>query len=301
VIEWVRHHRAHHRYVDTDKDPKNAKRGFFYSHMGWLITYTPQEWGPVDITDVKHDKVAQWQQRYYIPLVLAWGFLLPATLAHLITEDFSGGFLYCGCWRTLIGLHTTFLVNSVAHRTGDQPYTTNITARDNYWLGLFTGGESYHNFHHRFPSDYRNGVRRSALDITKWFLWLCEKLGLAKDLIRASDKEIERALNRDQADTSVDQSDWNHCNIVMSWSDYEERARTGGCLVCISGRVCDITDFMYSHPGGQNTLQQAIGTDGTALFNSIDHSPYANRLLYSMQIAAIDANSMEGSLSLKNK
>ena len=87
----------------------------------------------------------------------------------------------------------TFSVNSFAHMLGTQPYSRKNSARDSWITAILTLGEGYHNFHHRFQSDYRNGVRWFHLDPTKWFVWTMSKVGVTSDLKRAPRRAIERA------------------------------------------------------------------------------------------------------------
>jgi stearoyl-CoA desaturase (delta-9 desaturase) len=97
------------------------------------------------------------------------------------------------CLRIVIVLHSTFFVNSFAHTFGTRPYAPGESARDN-WLGaILTNGEGFHNFHHRFPADYRNGVRRYDWDPSKWCIYLMSKVGLAWNLRKASDHRIAEA------------------------------------------------------------------------------------------------------------
>ena len=95
--------------------------------------------------------------------------------------------------RLVVVLHSSFFVNSFAHTFGKKTYDHDKSARDN-WLGaLLTNGEGFHNFHHRFPMDYRNGVRWYHWDPSKWCISLLSKLGLAWDLKRTSDQRIANA------------------------------------------------------------------------------------------------------------
>ncbi|KAB8211464.1 hypothetical protein BDV34DRAFT_234752 [Aspergillus parasiticus] len=306
ILWWTRHHRAHHRYLDTDKDPYNARRGLFYSHMGWLIGYTPETWGSVNISDVERDPVVIWQRRYYVVLAVLTGFILPATVAHVGWHDWDGGLWYAGLLRGYLHAHMTFLVNSVAHHTGSQPYSTSQTARDNALVALITSGEGYHNFHHRFPSDYRNGRRWYDFDPSKWLIWTCEKLGLAWELTATSEEEIERVivsvkhrtLRKGNSDKFVvDDHDMRELHATghglpsMTWDDFQQQTSTGRCLISIAGQICDVTDFIHSHPGGSDVLQNAIGKDATDLFSSSKHSTNAHRLLLSMRVAVIGTSS----------
>ncbi|KAB8256230.1 hypothetical protein BDV32DRAFT_141422 [Aspergillus pseudonomiae] len=185
IMWWVRHHRAHHRYVDTDRDPYNAKRGLFYSHVGWLLMRNgEQTWGKVDLSDLKEDPIVVWQQRYYVAIAAITGLILPVSVAHFGWDDLRGGLVYATCFRLVWTWHVTFCINSLAHWAGTQPFSTRSSARNNWLLGFVSLGEGWHNFHHAFPYDYRNGVHWYQADITKWCIWVWEKLGLAKNLKR---------------------------------------------------------------------------------------------------------------------
>jgi stearoyl-CoA desaturase (delta-9 desaturase) len=95
--------------------------------------------------------------------------------------------------RLVIQWHATFSINSLAHQLGSQPYSRSTSARDSWVTALVTFGEGYHNFHHRFQGDYRNGVRWFHFDPTKWWVWALSKIGLAWDLRRMPREAIQRA------------------------------------------------------------------------------------------------------------
>ncbi|KAF7617549.1 putative fatty acid desaturase protein [Aspergillus flavus] len=298
IIWWTRHHRAHHRYLDTDNDPYNARRGLFYSHVGWLIGYNPEMWGSVDISDVVNDQVAVWQRQYYPILAVVIGLLLPSAVAQIGWNDWQGGFVYAGLTRAYLYGQTTMLVNSLAHWRGGQSFSTTNSARDNLFVALLTSGEGYHNFHHRFPSDYRNGVHWYSFDPSKWLIWSCARLGLASGLTRSPDREIERAILDVQRQQSADSnagalkrrpssSVGHHPFPTMDLTEYERQTRTGRCLIIIAGYVCDVTDFIHRHPGGQWFLQEAIGGDASVAFDSVGHSEEAQEMVRSMQIASV--------------
>ncbi|KAJ5974248.1 acyl-CoA desaturase [Penicillium waksmanii] len=217
--------------------------------------------------------------------------VIPTEICHFGWRDFRGGLFYAFFARIIFNYHITALVNSWSHWSGSQPYTEKITARNTSpILGLFTAGEAYHNFHHRFPSDYRNGIRWFDMDSSKWFISLCEKLGLASKLIRTSKSDIELAKRQTQGGGFIGSGvPEHHKSPFITWEDYKQMCLTGRCLVSISGRVYDITTFLFDHPGGQETLQKAIGIEATDVFNSIDHSSYALSILSSLHIGMIDS------------
>ncbi|PVU88743.1 hypothetical protein BB561_005723 [Smittium simulii] len=169
IYWWCRDHRIHHRYTDTPKDPYNAKAGFFYSHIGWLfLKRDRRKLGYVDTSDLQSDKLVMFQHNFYVPLVALTGYIIPIGICGLGWGDWRGGFFYANICRTVYIHHTTFCVNSVAHYIGDLTYGDSTTAKDSIITAILTLGEGYHNFHHEFPSDYRNGIRFYHYDPTKW-------------------------------------------------------------------------------------------------------------------------------------
>lgn len=181
ALTWATKHRLHHQHTDTDRDPYNARRGFWYSHIGWVVSEDPED--TCDTSDLQSDRLVQAQHRWYLPLALCLGFGLP-TLVGWGLGDALGGFLFGGVWRLLLSYHATFSINSFAHWIGTQPYSTKGTARDNLLAAIVTMGEGYHNFHHTFPGDYRNGVRFFDFDPPKWVLAALASFGWIKDVRR---------------------------------------------------------------------------------------------------------------------
>jgi len=194
VIVWCARHRVHHRDVDdNDKDPYSIGRGFWFAHIGWMMRDYPS--GEIDyslVPDLQKDPIVAWQHRRYWSLVWATNLGLPLLLGWL-TGDVIGMFLLVGILRLVISHHVTFFINSLAHMWGTQPYTDENSARDNHFLALITYGEGYHNYHHLFQSDYRNGIRWWHLDVNKWFISTCALLGLASNRKRAPQFKVLRA------------------------------------------------------------------------------------------------------------
>ena len=89
-------------------------------------------------------------------------------------------------------IQSTFCVNSLAHWLGEAPFDDKHTPKDHFITALVTVGEGYHNFHHQFPTDYRNAILYTQFDPTKWFIWCCEKLGFATGLQRFAMNEIRK-------------------------------------------------------------------------------------------------------------
>ena len=194
ILFWSAGHRNHHRFVDdVDLDPYSAKRGFWFSHMGWMLRDYPS--GQLDyknVPDLKKDKMVMFQHKHYTLLAVLTNFGIPLAIGYM-SGDVWGVFLLAGLLRLVISHHFTFFINSWAHISGKQPYTDQNTARDNPVMALFTWGEGYHNFHHIFQYDYRNGVKWWHYDPTKWLIYGMSKLGLARKLRRIPRFIIEKA------------------------------------------------------------------------------------------------------------
>jgi len=197
IFIWTSDHRRHHRHVDDNAaDPYSAKRGFWYSHIGWILrAYNSNDFS--NIPDIQRDPVAQFQHTHYVALAILMNLGLPLLLGVML-GDVIGTLLLVGAARLIVNHHVTFFINSLAHIWGRQPYTQENTARDNDLLAFLTYGEGYHNYHHIFQTDYRNGVRWWQWDPTKWLIYGCSKIGLASNLVRISDFKIQRALLSNQ-------------------------------------------------------------------------------------------------------
>jgi stearoyl-CoA desaturase (delta-9 desaturase) len=127
-----------------------------------------------------------------MPLAIFVGGVSPLLIGYFL-GDALGCFLLAGVTRTVIVHHSTFLINSLCHFMGKQPYSLKDSSRDSALVAIPTLGEGYHNFHHRFQYDYRNGIRWYHFDPTKWIIKTLEALRLAKNLRRASDEHIYKA------------------------------------------------------------------------------------------------------------
>ncbi len=194
VLHWSSGHRVHHRHVDdVDIDPYSAKRGLWFSHIGWMLRHYPS--GEVNFDNVKNltkDPIVMWQYKYYVPIALVMNFAIPIGLG-VIFSDMWGMILLAGFLRIVTTHHFTFFINSIAHKWGAQPYTDENTARDNHFFAFLTFGEGYHNYHHIFQNDYRNGIKWWQWDPTKWLIKGCELVGLARNLRVVPDFKIQRA------------------------------------------------------------------------------------------------------------
>jgi stearoyl-CoA desaturase (delta-9 desaturase) len=191
ALKWSSDHRLHHREVDREADPYNIKRGFFWAHMGWVL-FKDRGLDLGNVPDLAANPRIQWQHRNYVLLAILIGAVLPLALGFL-WRDPIGALLLAGFFRLVLQYHATFAVNSFAHYIGTQPYSDRNSARDSAVTAVLTLGEGYHNFHHHFQSDYRNGVRWFQLDPTKWFVWTLSRIGITSDLKRTSSEKIRAA------------------------------------------------------------------------------------------------------------
>lgn len=191
---WASNHRTHHRYTDdVDHDPYSARRGLWFSHIGWMLRdYPASQTDFANVKDLDRDPIVRWQHNHYWALVITMNVAVPMLVGYLL-GDMWGGLLLMGFLRLVICHHTTFFINSLAHFWGRQPYSDLHSARDNGFIALLTYGEGYHNYHHTFQWDYRNGVRWYQFDPSKWLIASLAKLKLASNLKIAAPELVEKS------------------------------------------------------------------------------------------------------------
>jgi stearoyl-CoA desaturase (delta-9 desaturase) len=204
ALSWASNHFMHHTYTDTEKDPhtplkyKSRIMGFLWSHMGWMLVGEGSYKSIDRVTIVKHgrNKLLRWQLKYYWHIAILMNTLVPAAVGYAFggttVVAAYAGFLFIGLGRA-VQQQVTFFVNSLCHFVGTQKYT-NGTSRDIWWLALLLLGENWHNFHHAFPSDYRNGHKWHQFDVHKWIIYLMSKCGLAWGLKRTAEARVEAKI-----------------------------------------------------------------------------------------------------------
>ncbi|WP_221031791.1 fatty acid desaturase [Actomonas aquatica] len=192
ALAWVSDHRRHHKHTDHDDDPYDISKGFWHAHIGWILFKINPEPPWDNVNDLRKDRLVMWQDKYYVTIAVTAGFLLPAALGWLYNGPVGalGAFLLAGVARVTAVQHMTFFINSLCHSVGNRPYSSRTSARDSWIMALFTFGEGYHNYHHEFQHDYRNGVKWWQFDPTKWTIWVLHKLGMASELRRVDDSKI---------------------------------------------------------------------------------------------------------------
>ena len=193
ALEWCSDHRRHHKHTDDDEDPYNIQRGFFFAHMGWIMMRPIGGESPLtNVNDLKRDPLVRFQHKWWAAIGILVGFGLPALIGYLVEGGIgaASGLLIGGVTRLVAVHHMTFFINSLCHTLGHQPYSDRCSAKDSWIMALFTFGEGYHNFHHEFQHDYRNGVKFWQFDPTKWTIHILEKIGMASKLRRVADETI---------------------------------------------------------------------------------------------------------------
>lgn len=186
IYEWSRDHRVHHKFSETDADPHNANRGFFFAHVGWLLCKKHPDvinkGRKVDMSDLLNDPVVAFQKKHYLWCVLICCFVIPTLIPMvLFNESFVNAFFVCGLWRYCWCLNMTWLVNSAAHMFGNHPYDKFINPSENWVVSLGANGEGWHNYHHTFPYDYKAAEVPYTLNLTTIFIDGMKLLGLAYD------------------------------------------------------------------------------------------------------------------------
>ncbi len=202
ALTWSANHRRHHSRTDSDEDPYDARRGFWHAHVGWVIQSNDPNKPLMQVPDLEADKWLRWQHKHHVLLAATVGLVAP-TLIGLALGDALGGFLLGGAARLVFVYQVTFAVNSLVHMVGTQPYSDRNSSRDSVIGALLTMGEGYHNFHHTFPGDYRNGVMWFQFDPTKWVVYALSRVGLATNLRRTPAPAVLRARARMAAKTRL--------------------------------------------------------------------------------------------------
>jgi len=206
--------------------------------------------------------------------------------------------------------HSTFLINSAAHYFGGRPFSTEHTARDNIWTAFLTFGEGYHNYHHEFPHDYRNGVRKFQWDPSKWVIRLCSFLGLASSLRKFPREEWRKArlqvkeeaignlapdslaIQKGKIEKQKAKFDWGpNPQELPEWThkDIEAKIAEGKHLVIYDDVVhdVDLSDWINNHPGGSQILEFWNGRDATTAMNgeTYRHTKAARNILAKLRVA----------------
>ena len=176
---WVSIHRKHHQFTDCAGDPHDSRAGFWWSHIGWIITWNNRLKSDLaNVGELTTDRWLCWLERYYLLLNFIFSFVLFGT-TYLIAgiNEAIAVTLWGVPLRIVAVFHCTWLTNSAAHLWGYRNFKTNDRSTNNWWVALLTLGEGWHNNHHAYPSSARHGIRSWELD-PSW--WLIKSLGKLK-------------------------------------------------------------------------------------------------------------------------
>ena len=175
VLWWAAHHRDHHRLADTPADVHSPREGFWWAHVGWILSTRNDAYDPQRVADFARFPELRWLDRHHIVPTVAFG------AAIWLIGGFPA-FVWGYLVATVLLYHATFSINSVAHIWGSRPYPTPDDSRNNFLLALLTLGEGWHNNHHYCRSSCRQGVRWWEIDITYLGLRALAAAGIARDL-----------------------------------------------------------------------------------------------------------------------
>ncbi|KAJ9110984.1 hypothetical protein QFC20_002751 [Naganishia adeliensis] len=256
---WVLRHRLHHRFTDSpEHDPYSATKGLWFAHCGWIF-FKPKysRMKLIEREDLESDPVLRSSPDSFSR----------HSLAKIGWNDAMGGYVWGGLVARLLIWHTTFCINSLAHWSGLQPYTEEVSARGNYLLAVLTSGEGNHNFHHAFPKDFRNGPHPADWDPTKWIIWVLHRYtAFVPTIATTPEAEVLKArahvhrLHADRLTSQIPCSDiakddtqlphWTKADLARELEEDE-----GAVFLLIDGYIVDVGGYLDVHPGGPALLR----------------------------------------------
>ncbi|KAG7213581.1 hypothetical protein KM043_002836 [Ampulex compressa] len=247
IYEWVRDHRVHHKFTDTDADPHNAQRGFFFSHMGWLLVRKHPDviskGATVDMSDLESDPVVVWQRRLYIVLMPVCCFLIPTWIPCHYWGERPMYSWYATVFRYTVALNLTWLVNSAAHIWGMRPYDRHISPTDSLSVAIGAFGEGWHNYHHVFPWDYKAGeLGNYKTNLSTGFIDMFARLDLAYDLKTVPVEMVRRRAartgdgSRGEKVSEEVAHEHSHEGAIWGWED-ADMAQEDKDQACIINKI----------------------------------------------------------------
>jgi fatty-acid desaturase len=188
-IFWVATHRIHHKHSDKEGDPHSPRDGKWWAHVGWILVGKSMHHDTTTLVryvpDLAKDKFHVWITKYhYVPMIVLGVILALVGGRPLLTGAVP--FVLWGIFmRTVVGLHFTWLVNSVTHVWGSRRFKTQDLSTNNFWVAMVTFGEGWHNNHHAHPVSAQHGLKWYEVDFNWYGIWALKKLGLAKNVNQA--------------------------------------------------------------------------------------------------------------------
>jgi len=210
ALWWASHHRDHHRFSDTERDVHSPQKGFWWSHIGWILCDKYKGWDPDSIKDfnkypelrflTKHDWIAPWTLGVASYFIAGWSGVVV-------------GFF----WSTVLLWHGTFTVNSLAHVMGRRRYATTDTSRNSALIALWTGGEGWHNNHHYYQAAARNGFFWWEYDPTYYGLKVLSWFRIVRDLKTPPARVLDGARVRDGSfDMGMFKAHWGKATAALA-------------------------------------------------------------------------------------
>lgn len=202
IYEWARDHRVHHKYSETNADPHNATRGFFFAHVGWLLCRKHpdviEKGKTIDMGDLERDPVVYYQKKYYLLLMVVFCFIFPTAIpVYCWGETWTNAWFVATMFRYVFTLNMTWLVNSAAHMWGGKPYDRFINPSENIFVAVGALGEGWHNYHHVFPWDYKTAeLGGYSANFSTAFIDFFAKIGWAYDLKTVSMDMVRKRVER---------------------------------------------------------------------------------------------------------
>ncbi|MDJ0534314.1 MAG: fatty acid desaturase [Xenococcaceae cyanobacterium MO_207.B15] len=175
-IDWAGIHRLHHKYSDTVQDPHNSKKGFWWSHISWILHYPPCEEKIRKVTgDLNNDPYYEFLHRFWVPLQI---------LLSVFLYLFAGwsGVVWGVFVRLVLSYHSTWFVNSATHKFGYRNFDCQDSSVNCWWVAILTYGEGWHNNHHAHPHSARHGLKWWEIDLTWIAIQTLKVLGLASNI-----------------------------------------------------------------------------------------------------------------------
>jgi len=210
ALWWASHHRDHHRFSDTERDVHSPLKGFWWSHMGWILCDRYKGWDPDSIKDfakfpelrflTKHDWIPPWTVAVACYFIAGWSGVVV-------------GFV----WSTVLLWHGTFTVNSLAHVMGRRRYATTDTSRNSALIALWTGGEGWHNNHHHHQAAARNGFFWWEYDPTYYGLKALSWLRVVRGLRTPPARALQSSRVRDGSfDMGMFKAHWGKATAALT-------------------------------------------------------------------------------------
>lgn len=250
ALKWSFQHRIHHRFVDSEQDPYSIRKGFWYAHILWIFQDKCDKIDEKVVPDLISNKLVMFQNKYYPFLAVISNFLMFIAFGYAF-NDYFASFVFSFLLRVFIVHHFTWFINSLAHTWGSKSYSKEHSAVDNFIISLVSFGEGYHNYHHSFASDYRNGILWFNFDPTKWIIWTLSKLGLAKSLVKIDTLAIKRKLMEEDKLMMIDKL--KHINAKESLE-----TAINSMAERITNKIAEIRNIKFKFKDSSKEEQQIL-------------------------------------------